>query len=80
MFVGDTILHLAASLGQLELCEYLLENGAQIDVPNQRGRTPLHRAIENSQMLTARVRSMLYSTLYCTLLCVKQYVPNFISY
>ena len=57
MLLGDTILHLAASLGHLQLCQYLLENGAQIDVLNQRGRTPLHRAIESSQMLTARVRS-----------------------
>ena len=59
--VGDTILHLATSLGHLQLCQYLLENGAQLDVPNLRGRTPLHRAIESSRMLTARVRPFAFS-------------------
>jgi ankyrin repeat protein len=38
---GDTALHIAASLGDAELCERLLEGGAGVDARNRRGATPL---------------------------------------
>ena len=38
---GDTALHIAASVGDAELCERLLEGGAGVDARNRRGATPL---------------------------------------
>ncbi len=41
---GNTLLHVAASMGDVELVELLLENGANPNAKNEYGETPLHRA------------------------------------
>jgi len=46
---GNTPLHLAASLGQLECCELLFLNGAPIDVANYLGQTPVQVAQEHNE-------------------------------
>uniref|UniRef100_A0A8C2TKE2 Serine/threonine-protein phosphatase 6 regulatory ankyrin repeat subunit B-like n=1 Tax=Coturnix japonica TaxID=93934 RepID=A0A8C2TKE2_COTJA len=43
---GETLLHVAASQGHLNVMEYLISKGAKLDVMDQKGRTPLHRAAE----------------------------------
>ena len=45
MMSGDeTALHAAATTGHLAITSLLLKNGALIDVQNEVGRTPLHKA------------------------------------
>lgn len=44
---GDTALYSAAYYGQLHIIEYLLDNGADIDFKNNRGKTALHIAAED---------------------------------
>ena len=47
---GDTIMHVAARDGQLEIIEYLLENTKTkklMSRENQEGKTPLKLATEN---------------------------------
>ena len=39
-----TALHLAAHRGQLEMCDFLLSNGAQINAEDYLGRTPIQEA------------------------------------
>ena len=41
---GDTALHLAAELGNSEICQMLIAGGASVTVRNNRGETCLHRA------------------------------------
>ena len=41
---GDTALHLAAELGNAEICQMLIAGGASVTVRNNRGETCLHRA------------------------------------
>lgn len=45
--LGDTAMHEAARLGRIEVLDYLLLNGANIDVRDGRQQTPLHVAIRN---------------------------------
>lgn len=45
---GDTLLHFAAESGNTETVEFLLKEGAKIDVKNIIGDTPLRIAIKNS--------------------------------
>ncbi len=52
---GDGMLHVAAMLGHVEICEYFLSLGADPDSPNFYGRTALHKAIEANQLATSRV-------------------------
>jgi ankyrin repeat protein len=47
---GSTPLHLAAANGQIQAAMLLLGRGADVNARNDRGATPLHRAIENPQM------------------------------
>lgn len=42
--IGDTALNLAAAMGQEQSVIFLLEAGADPDVPNRSGRTALHEA------------------------------------
>ncbi|XP_062857356.1 CARD- and ANK-domain containing inflammasome adapter protein [Trichomycterus rosablanca] len=46
---SDTLLHLAAEHGQLAVINFLLSQGAKLDVRNDRGQTALHRASEMGQ-------------------------------
>ena len=43
---GSSALHLAAAAGQVAMAELLLENGAAVNMANDKRATPLHRAIE----------------------------------
>uniref|UniRef100_A0A8V1A6K4 Uncharacterized protein n=1 Tax=Gallus gallus TaxID=9031 RepID=A0A8V1A6K4_CHICK len=43
---NETLLHVAASQGHLSIMEYLISKGAKLDVMDQKGRIPLHRAAE----------------------------------
>lgn len=44
-FLGYTALHYASRNGHLEICKYLIENGANIDARTRSGQaTALHRA------------------------------------
>jgi ankyrin repeat protein len=47
---GDFLLHRAASLGLLQVCEYLLTRGIPADCPGYRGATPLHYAAEKGDV------------------------------
>lgn len=41
-----TPLHWAANRGNLEAIEYLIDQGANVNAQNKRGRTPLHSLVE----------------------------------
>lgn len=43
--VGCTPLHRAASTGNSELCELLIEEGAEVDAVDRAGQTPLMSAV-----------------------------------
>lgn len=43
--VGCTPLHRAASTGKSELCEFLIEEGAEVDAVDRAGQTPLMNAV-----------------------------------
>lgn len=47
--LGTTALHWAAGTGNLALAKLLLEQGAEVDVPDRGGATPLHRAAHMGQ-------------------------------
>jgi uncharacterized protein len=44
--VGDTPLHIAASWGNVEMIEALLDHGADVNAPGEHGLTPVHIAAE----------------------------------
>lgn len=44
-----TPLHLAASKGKMEMVKILVENGANLEITNSDGKTPLYSAIESSR-------------------------------
>jgi 26S proteasome non-ATPase regulatory subunit 10 len=56
--VGCTALHRAASAGQSDICEFLLEEGADIEATDRMGQTPLMHATicENRQVALLLVR------------------------
>uniref|UniRef100_A0A8C6XNQ6 Uncharacterized protein n=1 Tax=Naja naja TaxID=35670 RepID=A0A8C6XNQ6_NAJNA len=43
---NETLLHVAATHGHLEIIDYLISKGAKLEVKDNKGRTPLHRAAE----------------------------------
>uniref|UniRef100_A0A670XW27 Uncharacterized protein n=1 Tax=Pseudonaja textilis TaxID=8673 RepID=A0A670XW27_PSETE len=43
---NETLLHIAASHGHLEIIDYLISKGVKLEVKDNKGRTPLHRAAE----------------------------------
>ncbi|KAF9572051.1 hypothetical protein EC968_010382 [Mortierella alpina] len=49
--IQETLLHVAARAGSLELVEYLISRGAPLDSMDSEGRTPLHTAAEHSASL-----------------------------
>lgn len=44
-----TSLHFACHAGQLDIVQYLLDNGAELDAQTTNGGTPIMRAIESSR-------------------------------
>jgi hypothetical protein len=42
--VGQTPMHLAAKWGRLNVIEFLIEAGADLEIKDRKGRTPLHEA------------------------------------
>uniref|UniRef100_A0A096MAC4 Tetratricopeptide repeat, ankyrin repeat and coiled-coil containing 1a n=1 Tax=Poecilia formosa TaxID=48698 RepID=A0A096MAC4_POEFO len=44
---GETVLSAAAGRGRLEMCVFLLEHGAELEVPNRRGMVPLLSAAKH---------------------------------
>lgn len=45
---GISLLHIAAKHGFLDICEYLHQVGALIDITDLKGRTPLHYGAKGS--------------------------------
>lgn len=41
-------MHLAAGAGQLEVCQLLLDLGANIDATDDQGQKPIHAAAQNN--------------------------------
>ena len=52
---GATALHCAAANDHAFTCQFLLENGADIEAQNRRGQTPFHIAVRNRSRETARL-------------------------
>jgi ankyrin repeat protein len=44
---GNTALHAAVQYSQIQMIEYLISKGADCNIKNRRGQTPLHLSIEN---------------------------------
>lgn len=61
--VGCTPLHRAASTGKSELCELLIEEGADVDVVDKAGQTPLVHAVicQNQQVTEIRTQPCYFS-------------------
>ena len=62
---GDTLLHYAADEGSPEVVEYMIKHGAQVNVANLRGYTPLDEAttfgIGRTEIVTLLEKSWSYS-------------------
>lgn len=52
---GRTLLHLYATNGNLELAELLVAKGANVDVQDDSGNTPLCRAVQNGHLNIAQL-------------------------
>jgi ankyrin repeat protein len=52
---GQTPLHLASRMGQVDVVRMLIERGADPDSPEQDGETPLHLAFQSGQVDVARM-------------------------
>uniref|UniRef100_A0A8C5WQ05 Uncharacterized protein n=1 Tax=Laticauda laticaudata TaxID=8630 RepID=A0A8C5WQ05_LATLA len=48
---NETLLHIAATHGHLEIIDYLISKGVKLEVKDNKGRTPLHRAAEKAKVL-----------------------------
>lgn len=53
-----TALHLAASEGSLRVADYLITNGANVNVVDRWGNTPLQDAVDNNHELLAKLIRM----------------------
>lgn len=54
-FQGCNLLHIACQIGDLSLVELLLQHGAQVDVADSLGRTPLHHCVLNGKNTCAKL-------------------------
>ena len=48
--MGSTPLHLAAREARLSVVKYLVERGANVNVRDNHGNTPLHEAVEGGDI------------------------------
>eukprot|EP00027_Filamoeba_sp_ATCC50430_P008172 CAMPEP_0168554264 /NCGR_PEP_ID=MMETSP0413-20121227/7684_1 /TAXON_ID=136452 /ORGANISM="Filamoeba nolandi, Strain NC-AS-23-1" /LENGTH=943 /DNA_ID=CAMNT_0008584987 /DNA_START=182 /DNA_END=3013 /DNA_ORIENTATION=+ len=51
---GNSVLHMACLLAQLDLVLFLIRKGAKVNEPNNKGCTPLHYACSKGSMLHVR--------------------------
>ena len=61
---GNTVLHIAARIDDDELVTYFIFKGADPELKNQEGDTPLHVAIKNRSLRAAKVLSAISNTLF----------------
>ena len=61
---GNTVLHIAAKIDDEELVTYFIFKGADPELKNFEGDTPLHVAIKNHSMRAAKALSAVSSTLF----------------
>jgi len=54
---GETPLHLAACLGEEESCDLLIKSGANVDIKDNDGLTPIDSALDNSYYTIAHMLS-----------------------
>ncbi|MDR1491678.1 MAG: ankyrin repeat domain-containing protein [Planctomycetaceae bacterium] len=52
---NETSLHIAANLGNLEICGYLIDQGADVQIGNEFSETALHYAAENGYLEVCRL-------------------------
>ncbi|XP_026175588.1 protein TANC1-like [Mastacembelus armatus] len=52
---GETVLSAAAGRGRMEMCAFLLERGAGIEIPNRRGMVPLLSATKHGHTQVAEL-------------------------
>ncbi|MGH0122561.1 UNVERIFIED_CONTAM: hypothetical protein FKN15_038111 [Acipenser sinensis] len=62
----ETLLHIAASHGQVQVIEYLLSKGAKLDVRDKNGSSPLHRAAERGHAQAVKVLLEAGANIYAT--------------
>ena len=51
---GNVAIHIAAQNGKVDVVDYLLKNGAQVDAQNFKGNTALHMSVEYKNDSTTR--------------------------
>jgi len=51
---GATALHEAVIAGQIESAEFLLSHGADLNIKDSRGQTPLHYAVRNASAVRSK--------------------------
>ena len=61
---GNTVLHVAAKIDDEELVTYFIFKGADPELKNHEGDTPLHVAIKNNSLRAAKALSFVSSTLF----------------
>ena len=61
---GNTVLHIAAKVDDSELVTYFIFKGADPELKNNEGDTPLHVAIKNNSYEAAKALSAVSSTLF----------------
>ncbi|XP_072236911.1 protein TANC1-like [Leuresthes tenuis] len=52
---GETVLSAAAGRGRMEMCSFLLERGAGLEIPNRRGMVPLLSATKHGHIQVAEL-------------------------
>ena len=52
---GRAGLHVASAQGNTDICDFLIHRGANVNIRDNFGRTPLREAVENGQRATAEV-------------------------
>ncbi len=48
---GESLLHIAAKKGNLSMLKLLVERGAQVNIQDESGNTPLHYATANGKRM-----------------------------